>query len=415
MELPDGILSGYRVLDLSRELGYLCGKIFGDLGAEVIKIEPPGGDPSRLTPPFLKDDPHPEKSIYWISFNVNKKSLTLDITKDEGRDILLNLIRRSDFLIETFPAGYLEELELDWNHLREINPKLIMISITPFGRKGPKSQYKASDLGIMAASGFMSLLGDVDRPPVRVTLPQSYMWASTYGALGGLFALYGRNKTGKGQHVDVPAQAATVWACAHAPFFWTAERTIPKRSGIMLTGRSYEGASYPAIFKCKDGYIGFTLYWGRAGAITHREIVKWMDERGMAPQHLKEKDWDNFDPFYASKEEINEILQPVAEFLKTVTKKEFLYEAVKRRIMGYPVSTAEDVLTDPHLQARNFWQITPYMGEKLVYPGGFARFSETFCGVRKRAPRIGEHNYEILRELGFSKSDVEKMKENGVI
>lgn len=414
MKLSDGILSGYRVLDLSGMLGHLCGKIFGDLGAEVIKVEPPGGDPSRLTPPFLEDDPHPEKSVYWIAFNVNKKSLTLDIMKDEGRNILLELVRRSDFLIETFPPSYLEELGLGWNHLKKINPKLIMISITPFGRRGPKSKYKASDLGIMAASGFMSLLGDPDRPPVRVTSPQSYLWAGLYGALGGLFALYSRNKTGRGHHVDVPAQAIMTWA-SYAPYFWAAEKSIPKRSGNMLTGRSFKGAIYPTILECKDGYVGFALYWGRVGAITHKEMVKWMDERGMAPKHLKEKDWDNFHPFYASQEEIDEIIQPIAKFLKTVTKKEFLQEAVKRRMMGYPVSTAKDILDDPQLQARNFWQTIEYMGKKLVYPGGFAKFSETFCGVRKRAPRIGEHNYEILRELGFNERDVKRLKEDGVI
>ena len=178
-----GLLSPYRVLDLSNELGFLCGKILGDLGANVIKIEPPGGDPARRLGPFYGDQPDPEKSLFWFGFNNNKRGITLNLESAKGRELFSRLVTKAHFVIETFTPGYLDSLDLGYKTLSIINPRLVLNSITPFGQTGPYSRFKASDIEIMALSGCMSLTGDPDRPPLRVTFPQSYGWTGSYAAM----------------------------------------------------------------------------------------------------------------------------------------------------------------------------------------------------------------------------------------
>src|SRR5262245_46952299 len=159
---PTGVLAPYRVLDFTDESGFSCGKILADLGADVIKIEPPGGDAARLMGPFPGDRPDPNNSLYFISYNTGKRGITLNIETASGRDLLHRLASRADFLIETFPPG-----TLDFQTLHQLNPRLVVVSITPFGQSGPYSGYKASDLTIMAMSGLMSLIGEPGRAPLR--------------------------------------------------------------------------------------------------------------------------------------------------------------------------------------------------------------------------------------------------------
>lgn len=411
------MLGCYRVLDLTDEKGFLCGKILGDLGADVIKIERPGGDPSRRLGPFYGDDPHPEKSLYWMAYNANKRGITLNLESKTGQELFRRLVRTADVVIESFAPGYLDRLGLGYAALAELKPDLIMTSITPFGQSGPYSSYKASDLEMMAASGLMSLLGPPDRPPVRVSLPQSYPWAGMFAAAATLMALYYRGITGEGQQVDVAGQAALVPALAHAPTFWDVLRQNPRREGIYMTGRSVTGARMRCIFPCRDGYINFIVYGGPAGRATNKALTQWMAEEGRATEYLLNKDWDNFDIATVTQEEIDLIEGPVAEFLKTKTKAEFFEQAIKRRMLGYPVSTAEDILKDEQLKAREFWQEVehPELGTTLTYPGGFAKFSAAACRIWRRAPRIGEHNAEVYGELGLSREEQLQLAQAGVI
>jgi crotonobetainyl-CoA:carnitine CoA-transferase CaiB-like acyl-CoA transferase len=196
----DGILAPYRVLDLTDESGFSCGKILADLGADVIKIEPPQGDAARRLGPFPNDVPDPEKSLYFISYNAGKRGITLNVGTPRGRDLLNRLALRAGFLIETFPPGTLDRKNFD--------PRLIVASITPFGQTGPYRNYKGSDLIMMAMSGLMSLIGEPGKMPLRVSLPQSPMWAGMYAAAGVLIAHYRRQLTNAGQHVDVSMQSA---------------------------------------------------------------------------------------------------------------------------------------------------------------------------------------------------------------
>lgn len=413
-----GLLEGYRVLDLTDELGWLTGKIMGDLGADVIKVEKPGGDPGRNIGPFYHDIPHPEKSLTWWTYNNNKRGITLDITVPSGRDLFLRLAEKADFIIEGFPPGYLEEIGLGYGKLHQLNPGLILVSITPFGLSGPYSNYRASDLEIMAASGLLTLFGSPDRPPVRVAVPQSYMWAGMSAAMGALIANYYRGVSGRGQHVDLSGQASCLWAVTPAQANWDVLEKDLTRDGEFITGRSTTGAKMRAIYPCRDGYINFIVYGGVAGRATNKALVAWMQEDNMAPQFLLDKVWDTFNIATVTQEEIDEIEKPIAAFLATKTKAEFFENAIKRRMLGYPVATAADIASDPQLKARSFWQEIehPELGVKITYPGGFGKFSGAPCGIRKRAPLIGEHNQEVYREeLGLSSAELVRLKESGVI
>ncbi len=414
----DGILSPYRVLDLTDELGFLCGKIIGDLGADVIKIEPPGGDPSRSLGPFYKNQPDPEKSLFWFGFNNNKRGITLNLESARGREIFCRLAAKVDFIIETFKPGYLDHLNIGYSELSKINPRLVLTSITPFGQTGPYSQFTASDIEIMALSGCMSLTGDPDRPPLRVTFPQSYVWTGSYAAMGALTAHYYRGQTGVGQPVDVSAQACLLWAFSHAHTFWDLNRHVEKRAGSFMTGRSITGAKMRVFWPCKDGYLNFIIYGGEAGRRTNQALVEWMDSQGLAPDFLKQKEWKTFDIAQVMQEEIDRMEEPIGEFFKGVTKAEFFKEVVKRQMLGYPVASVKEIFEDPQHEARNFWQEIehPELGCRITYPGGFAKFSEGACQIWRRAPLIGEHNQEIYgQELGMSSSELAELKKQGVI
>ena len=414
----NGLLSPFRVLDLTDELGFLCGKILGDLGADVIKIERPGGDPARNIGPFLHDQVHPEKSLYWFAFNNNKRGVTLNLESDRGRKIFGQLVAKADFVLESFTPGILDGLDLGYKALSRLNPRLVLTSITPFGQTGPYSRFNASDIEVLAMSGCMSLTGDPSRAPLRVTFPQSYQWTGSYAAMGTMIAHLQRQRTGEGQHVDVSAQACLLWAFSHAHTFWDLNRHLEKRAGSFMTGRSITGAKMRVFWPCKDGYLNFIIYGGEAGRKTNQALVDWMDSKGMALDFLKKKDWKVFNIAEVTQEEIDQMEEPIGRFFQGVTKKEFLEEVISRGMLGYPVSTAREILEDPQLKARGFWQTVdhPELGTSLLYPGAFAKFSSAECPLRRRAPLIGEHNEEVyVNELGLKSAEMGQLKENGIL
>ncbi len=413
-----GLLSPFRVLDLTDELGFLCGKILGDMGADVIKIEPPGGDSARRLGPFFHNEADPEKSLYWFGFNNNKRGITLDLRLPAGRKLFTALAGKADFVIESFMPGYLDSLNIGYSALGKTHPGLIWTSITPFGQSGPYSKFKASDIEIMALSGCMSLTGDPDRPPLRVTFPQSYAWTGSYAAMGALTAHYYRGVSGRGQQVDVSAQACLLWAFSHAHTFWDLNRHLEKRAGSFMTGRSITGARMRVFWPCKDGYLNFIIYGGEAGRRTNQALVEWMDSKGMAPDFLKQKEWRTFDIASVKQEEIDRMEEPIAEFFTGVTKAEFFREVVQRQMLGYPVASVKEIFEDPQHEARKFWQKVehPELKSEIDYPGAFAKFSEGACGIWRCAPLIGEHNEEIYgQELGIPSARLAELKKQGVI
>ncbi len=392
------LLAPYRVLDATGPLGFLAGKILADLGADVVKVEPPGGDPSRSWPPVLRGtDGTAPQGLFWLAGNANKRGITLDLESEEGRRVFRRLAEGADFLFESFPPGRMEAWGLRYESLARENPALIMISISPFGQEGPYSGFQAFDLEIMALSGAMSLAGEEEGEPMRVTLPQAPLWVGVEAAMGALTALASRASTGKGQRVDVSAQVAVLSALAHAPVFWDMNRINPQRAGIYVTGRSVTGARMRVFWPCRDGWINFIIYGGAAGRHTNRELVRWMDERGLAPEWLQRVDWSGFAVATLTQEEVDKLETPIGAFLSTLTKQQFLEGAIVRGMLGYPVSTVEDISRDRQLEARGFWQdlTDPSTGRVLRYPGGFAVINGERPAIRRPAPGVGQHNEEI--------------------
>src|SRR5213080_1699703 len=412
------LLTPYRVLDLTGPLGFLTGKIFGDLGADVIKIEPPGGEPSRLQPPFLNNGNGCRQSLYWLAYNANKRGITLNLENNKGRELFYRLVAESDFVIESCSPGTRGELGLAYEELSRTNPALIVVSISPFGQEGPYKDLQGSDLEIMALSGAMSLAGEKDGEPMRVSVPQAPMWVGAEAAMGALTALAYRSTTGLGQQVDVSAQVAVMSALAHAPAFWDLNHVNPERAGVFVTGRSVLGAKMRVMWRCKDGWINFIIYGGTAGRHTNQQLITWMDEKGLAPDWLKEIDCNTFAVTNITQGEVDRLEAPIADFFAAVTKEEFLEGAIKRQMLGYPVATVADIDGNPQLQARNFWQDVEDggSGKTLKYPGGFAVVNGQRLQISRGAPTVGEHNAEVYgEELGFNESEIAQLQVDGVI
>ncbi|HLQ61811.1 MAG TPA: CoA transferase [Candidatus Acidoferrales bacterium] len=390
----------YRVLDLTDELGWLCGHILAELGATVVKVEPPGGDPGRRVPPLVEGASGETVSAVWLAYNSGKRGITLDLEADAGRRALLDLVAHSHFLIESFKPGYLKSIGLGWELLRQRNPSLVMTSITPYGQSGPQAAAPAGDLELMAASGAMWLAGDPDRPPVRITHPQAACWGSLHAAVGTLIAHHHRQQTGRGQHVDASVQAGLLPALVVAPCFWEMLGESPRRAGAYLTGRNLNGVAVRNIWPCRDGYVTYAIYGGLTGRQSNRQLAAWMAERGQAPEFLQQIDWDHFEVASATADQVARLELAIGAFLRTLTRGEFVEGALARRILGYSVATAAEIAQDPQLQARQAWQVLddPTLGSQVRQPSGFVRFDGRAPRLARPAPRLGEHNREVLEQ-----------------
>jgi benzylsuccinate CoA-transferase BbsE subunit len=417
METVKALLSSRRVLDLTDEKGFLCGKILADLGADVIKIEKPGGDKARNLGPFFHDASDPQKSLYWFAYNLNKRGITLNIETDEGRQIFTRLVQTADFVIESFAPGYLDDLGLSHSKLSQTNPRIIMTSISPYGQTGHYKNYKASDIEIMAMGGLMYITGNPDQPPLRISLPQAFLLASAHGAAASMIAHFYRETSGEGQHVDVSAQECVLWEIANAIPLWELNQNILKRAGSYIAGR-WTGTKQRLLWKCKNGYVLFYILGGAFGVKTNRAIVKWMEEENIAPDHLKNFNWNAFDMAKQTQEMQDQIEIHINRLFSMFTKEELYNEALKRGIMLCPVNTSKDIIENTQLRDRKFWvDIShPELSTYIKYPGAFAKLSETPINIRYRAPLIGEHNQDIYQsELGLSSSELNDLQKGGVI
>lgn len=408
-----GMLGPYKVLDLTDEKGFLCGKLLGDLGADVIKIEPPGGDPSRNIGPFYHDEPDPEKSLFWFSFNTSKRGITLDINTAEGQDVFKKLVKGADFVIESFSPGYMDGCGLGYKELRRINPGVIMVSITPFGQTGPYKEYKTSDITAWAMAGVTKVYGDADRPPTFIGHHfQAYLHAAAEAAGGAMAALYRRGITGQGQHVDAAIHESAVRGANLLIGVWQAYRSNRGR------GEMFRTKGLPSMWRCMDGHAIF-LYWsGPMSARINRAFINWMDSEGRADEFIKKIDWEKIELEKADREFIDRITRVTQEFFLNHTKAELMEGAIKHRLQLYPVSTTHDLLKSEQLEARSFWVKLehPELGESITYPGPFAKSSETPPAVWRRAPLVGEHNQEVYtKELGLSDKEISGLEKSGII
>jgi crotonobetainyl-CoA:carnitine CoA-transferase CaiB-like acyl-CoA transferase len=408
------MLAPYRVLDLADEKGLFCGKLLGDMGADVVKIEKPGGDAARRIGPFVHDDAGPERSLYWFARNTNKRSITLDIEKAEGREVLGELVKTADFVIESSPPGYMESLGLGYSSLEAINPGIIVVSISPFGQTGPYRDYKTPDIVSWAMGGYMFPWDNADHPPIRISHhAQACLHASGEGAAGAMMALYHRNLTGEGQHVDVSIHESIVHSAFLLFVSWDLNKTLWNRS---TQGRP--AAALPQMWPCKDGYVIFMFFGGERAPERNGPLIRWMEEAGMGDDALSSFDWLSLDMTQITEEQSRTIETPARRFFLANTKAELLEGSLKYGVMLYPVSDTADLMASTQLRDRGFWVDIehPELGRSITYPGPFARASETPPGISRRAPLIGEHNEQILRdELGLSQDRLDSLRKAGVI
>jgi crotonobetainyl-CoA:carnitine CoA-transferase CaiB-like acyl-CoA transferase len=391
------------VLDLADLRGAVCGRILADLGADVVKVEPPGGEADRLQPPFVGDVENGERSIPWLAANVNKRGVTCDLGSMEGRALFARLAAMARIVVESFAPGRLRDLGLE-DALRDT----IVVSITPYGQDGPLASVPGSDLEVTAASGSLWLAGEEGRAPVRTAQPQSPYWSGMYGALGALVAL----QSPVAQRVDVSAQAAMTTVHPPAPVWWDIARQDHGRTGPFLLGRSNVGSRFRNLWTCADGFVSFAIQGGPIGRHTGRMLSEWMAERGKVPPAVAAIDWKTFDNTTLSQAQVDELETAIAPFLRSLTKAEFFDEVVKRKMLGYPVSDASDSLADPQLAARDFWRsLSPAEGLlPLPFPGGFALFDGERPVVRRAAPHVGEHNAAIYAEVGVGPDDLARLR-----
>ena len=414
----DEMLSPYRVLDLTDEKGWLCGKLLAHLGADVIKCEPPGGDPGRRTGPFVGDEPDPEQSLYWFEGNTGKRGVTLDLETETGKELLFELVKTSHILIESYRPGYLAGLGLGYDVLARLNPGLVMASITPFGQTGPKAQYHATDFTIWASTGVMYCAGDADRAPNAVAVPQARIHGCLEATLAVLTALHYRQITGEGQWIDVSMQASALDSLLDTPEI------------LMILGRDYTRYGISDFvtkvvqaygLPCKDGWVAFyTIGGGLLASAEHLGRVRdWMVEEGKAPDWFAKMDFvHDYESAVIDQQIVDRVEAVLADFTCTKTKSELYAKALANRLILAPIQNAPETWRDRQLEARDFWrQVDSGDADGAVPHAGFcALFSETPMRLGRAAPSIGEHNREIfVGELGLTLAIIQDSSAAGTL
>jgi benzylsuccinate CoA-transferase BbsE subunit len=412
------LLGGYRVLDLADEKGDFCTQVLASLGADVIKVERPEGSPTRGIGPFLKDTLGSKQSLYWNAYNRGKRGITLNIDCDDGKDLLRDLCATADIVVESFKPGYLAARGLGYEILNRLNSALVLTSITPFGQNGSYCDFSASDLVCWSMGGFAYLTGDADRPPVQVSFPQAYLAGSLEAAVATMMALYYRELSGEGQHVDVSIQASVAKNLMNAPLFWETNGVNLRRAGAFRVGITLS-TGQRVIWPCRDGAVSFFFWGGKGGARTNRSLVECMDEEGIVPEFMKEINWDEFDMAVAARDLFEKINEHVGEYFRSHTKKELFEKAIKKKMTLYPVQDASDIVADESLRAAGFWEdiYHEHLQTLLNFPGlPFILSDKELTAQGRRAPLLGEHNEEIYRgELGLSLEEMASLKEREVL
>jgi len=409
------LLTELQVLDLANEKASFCSKLLANLGAEVIKVEPPGGDRSRWIGPFWKNIPHSERGLpFWYN-NTNKLGITLNLETREGREIFCQLASKADVIIETFPPGYLGKNGLDYESLSKLNPRLILASVTGFGQTGPYRQYKSCDIIASATGGQMHVCGAPDTPPLKPYGEQSYYVASLFTAIGILIALRERNHSGRGQHIDVSLQEAIAATLEHVLVRYFSNNTVSQRQGSFHPDNSFY------LLPCKDGYI--LLMMDRDWDI----LVDWLDSEGMASD-LKEERWQEEE---YRRQHWSHIVDVLTRWTKTHTRGELFELGQLMHLPWAPVASLEEMVNSPQLLARNFFVSVkhpelPGAGLKphtYKYPGFPYRFfahraqndKKSQWNIRQ-APLLGEHNTQVYQgKLGLSIADLKRLSANNVI
>ncbi len=403
MAMPNhAALAGLRVLDLSDYRAQLCARLLADMGADVIKVEPPGGDSARQIGPFVDDVPHRDRSLFFWFYNLNKRSLTLDLTNPRGAEIMLGLARSADVVIERFKPGRISEMGFGWDALHRVNPALILLSMAPFGQTGPYRDYAADDTVLAALGGMLYVSGYPGRKPVRPLGLQAYHSSAYYGAIAAMCALFARDRDGAGQWIDLSMQEATACAVEHVAGSYFGEGRIEPRRGTLHWSRYFK------VGKCRDGYIMHCSL----GDWT--SLAEWV-AADTNSDDLKRPEWDDL-PYRA--EHAEHLFDVLDEWAIHYRRDELLERAQTLRLPFATVRKPEALFEDEQLQARGYFVEVehPELGRKFRYPGAPYVFNGSPWRVYRRPPLVGEHTAEILRgDLGIEADELTALAAEGII
>jgi benzylsuccinate CoA-transferase BbsE subunit len=394
-------LGGLRVLDLTGLRGALAGRLLADMGADVVKVEPPRGDPTRGLGPFAGDRPHPDRSLPFWFYNLNKRSVTLDYQHARGADLLLRLVESADVVIESFEPDHLAHYALEWSELNKRNPALILCSIAPFGQSGPWREFEADDTTLAALSGMLYVNGFPGEPPVRPLGLQSYHCAGYYAAVAIICALFARERSGRGQWIDLSIQEAAACGVEHvAPSYFGTGQVARRRGTLHWAGGFRVG-------KCRDGFILHSI----SGDWT--TLLEWVRGDGAA-QDLVEPQWSEAQ---YRRDHATHLFDVLDDWVKDKSCVELAERAQMLRLPYAIPLSINDLPRDEQLTARNYFVEVehPELGRKFLYPGAPYVMSRTPWRLYRRPPLIGEHNLEVLGgELGISAGELAVLHAEGV-
>ena len=409
-ELP-GPLSGLRVVELANHIGQWCGKLMADFGADVIKVEPPGGVEERQIGPFYHDEPDPERSLYFWHYNTSKRSVTLNLEHEEGRELFRRLVSSADVVLETLPPGELASIDLGYESLSADHRQLVMCSLSPFGQDGPWRDYRSSDLLHLAAGGQMAGCGydevhDPEQQPIAPGGGNAWHIGSHFAYMAIMAALFHRQLSGDGQYIDCSVHEACALTTEGHVSNWVYSGRVVRRQ----TGRHAAATPTPPtqLPTSDGGIVNTNLIADRI-----RPIVEWMDRLGKAG--------DLLDPRYKDpqvlQEELPQVTAKIQAFIASLSTEE-AYRGAQQAGMPWGVIRApEQVIEDQHFHARGFFTEVehPELGETFTYPGAAAIYPQSPWRIYRRAPLIGEHNAEVYGEFGLSTEELTALRSAGAI
>ena len=394
-------LEGVSVLDLTHCIaGPYCTRLLAGFGADVLKIEPPGGERGRRMAPFFHDEPGPDTSLPFAYLNTGKRSLTLNLKSEEGREILRSLLPETDVLVENFAPRVMPSLGLDYASLWEVAPHLVMVSISNFGQTGPYRDYKATDIVEYALGGLMYIFGAYDREPLKHAFNQAQFKAGTDAASATLMALYHQRMTGQGQHVDVSIQEAVASGLRDVVNNYTYTGAIRRR-------QPNHSGDLQRIRAAADGYLlpnpglGSGLNWS-----SYAEFLG-----------LPELDDDRFSTPSARLVNAEELGHILDQYFIRQNKYDMFYGSHERRFIFGVVQSPEEALNDPQFAHRGYFveQEHPAMG-RLTFPGAPFIMEATPWETGNHAPSVGQHTRQVLAErLGFTAAHQAELRSQGII
>jgi crotonobetainyl-CoA:carnitine CoA-transferase CaiB-like acyl-CoA transferase len=411
---PTAALAGCRVLEISQVSAAVAGRVLADLGADVVKLEPVGGEAARAAEPSFRNDDGERHSLSFLAFNLNKRSVTIDLDTEAGAEILTRLAARSDIVVVDWErvgtpaaADRLHDL-----CVRE-NPRLVFCEIWPYGR-GEYETTVATELTIQAQGGHLYLNGEIDRPPVQVSAAVATVQGGVEAASAALMAYYHATRTGEGQRVDVSLQACVVWTLLNTTMTWQCMGLDEVRGGSVKRERGNTFFTR-LVWPCADGYIQFGPVGGGGGVareISFTALVEWMREDGHYDDFLVSRDWNGDARFTVPQEDYDRVTELIGAFIATKTIDELIERGMKRRILLAPIYSVAQLLDAEQLVARGYFRevADPRRGATARHPGPFARLSETPIVDFRPAPAAGADTDDVLTRAGVAPADVDVLK-----